>query len=47
MREFTVEELAQAIQTWCEKHGISPANGQTEEEISELTIRSFTSARAV
>lgn len=41
MSEFTVEELAKAVQTWCEKHGISPANGQAAEEISERTIRYY------
>ena len=41
MREFTVEALAQAVQIWCEKHGISPANGQAAEEISERTIRYY------
>jgi DNA-binding transcriptional MerR regulator len=41
MREYTVEELAQAVQTWCGKHGISPANGQASEEISERTIRYY------
>ncbi len=41
MREYTVEELAQAVQTWCGKHGISPANGQAAEELSERTIRYY------
>lgn len=41
MREFTIEELAQAVQTWCEKHGIAPANGQSADEISERTIRYY------
>ena len=41
MREYTVEELAQAVRSWCEKHGIAPANGQASEEISERTIRYY------
>jgi DNA-binding transcriptional MerR regulator len=41
MPEFTVEQLAQAVQSWCQKHGISPANGQAAEEITERTIRYY------
>jgi DNA-binding transcriptional MerR regulator len=41
MSEFTVEELAQAVQAWCVEHGISPANGQAAEELSERTIRYY------
>jgi DNA-binding transcriptional MerR regulator len=41
MREFTVEELAEAVRGWCEKHGIFPANGQAADEISERTIRYY------
>ena len=41
MREYSVEELAEAVQAWCEKHGISPANGQASEAITERTIRYY------
>src|SRR5271156_957283 len=41
MAEFTVEELAQAVRAWCEKHGIYPANGQAAEDISERAIRYY------
>jgi DNA-binding transcriptional MerR regulator len=41
MHEFTVEELAEAVRAWCDKHGIFPANGQAAEEISERTIRYY------
>ena len=41
MSEYSVEQLAQAVQAWCDKHGISPANGQAAEEISERTIRYY------
>jgi DNA-binding transcriptional MerR regulator len=39
--EFTLEELAQAVQSWCENHRIYPANGQAAEEMSERTIRYY------
>jgi DNA-binding transcriptional MerR regulator len=41
MKEYTLEELANVVKVWCEKHGISPANGQAAEEISERTIRYY------
>jgi len=41
MSEFTIEELTQAVRIWCAKHGISPANGQAAEELSERTIRYY------
>jgi|ERR1022692_80898 DNA-binding transcriptional MerR regulator len=39
--EFTLEELADAVQDWCEEHRIFPANGQASDEISERTIRYY------
>ncbi len=39
--EFSLEELADAVRGWCDKHGIVPANGQAAEEISERTIRYY------
>jgi DNA-binding transcriptional MerR regulator len=41
MNEFSLEELAEAVQSWCEKHRVYPANGQSAEEISERTIRYY------
>lgn len=41
MREYNVEQLAEAVQAWCDKHGISPANGQAAEAITERTIRYY------
>jgi DNA-binding transcriptional MerR regulator len=41
MNEFSLEELAQAVQSWCEKYRVYPANGQSAEEISERTIRYY------
>jgi len=41
MHEFTLEELAEAVRGWCEKHAVFPANGQAAEEISERTIRYY------
>lgn len=39
--EFSLEGLAQAVQAWCNKHEVFPANGQASEEISERTIRYY------
>jgi DNA-binding transcriptional MerR regulator len=41
MNEFSLEELAAAVQSWCEKYRVYPANGQSAEEISERTIRYY------
>ncbi len=40
-REFTLEELARAVQEWCEEHHVVPANGQAAEQISERNIRYY------
>lgn len=39
--EFTLEELAGAVQDWCEEHQILPANGQAAEQITERNIRYY------
>jgi len=39
--EFTLEELARAVQVWCEEHRAYPANGQAAEAITERTIRYY------
>jgi DNA-binding transcriptional MerR regulator len=39
--EFTLEELAQAVQDWCEEHRVLPANGQAAEQITERNIRYY------
>jgi DNA-binding transcriptional MerR regulator len=39
--EFTLEELAQSVQQWCDEHKIIPANGQAAEEITERNIRYY------
>ncbi len=41
MKQYTLEELAQIVQSWCKRHGIAPANGQASEEISERAIRYY------
>ena len=40
-KEFSLEELAGAVQRWCDKHHVSPANGQAAEEITERNIRYY------
>jgi DNA-binding transcriptional MerR regulator len=39
--EFTLEELAEAVQEWCEEHNVLPANGQAAEQITERNIRYY------
>lgn len=39
--EFSVDELAKAVQDWCEEHKIVPANGQAAEAITERNIRYY------
>ncbi len=39
--EYSLEELAQNVQDWCESHGAQPANGQVAEAVSERTIRYY------
>jgi DNA-binding transcriptional MerR regulator len=39
--EYTLEELAAAVQSWCDEHHIAPANGQASEELTERTIRYY------
>ncbi len=40
-RDFTLDELARAVQDWCEEHHVFPANGQAAEQISERNIRYY------
>ena len=40
-REFTLEELARAVQDWCKRHQVFPVNGQAAEEITERNIRYY------
>lgn len=39
--EFSLGELAAAVQEWCEKHRVLPANGQAAEAVTERTIRYY------
>ena len=36
-----MEELARAVQDWCEEHQVIPANGQAADEITERNIRYY------
>ena len=40
-KEFSLEELARAVQDWCAEHKVFPANGQAAEEITERNIRYY------
>ena len=37
----SIEELADAVNRWCVEHGITPANGQTGDRITERNIRYY------
>jgi DNA-binding transcriptional MerR regulator len=39
--EYSLEELAEAVRSWCDKHNVVPANGQAADEITERTIRYY------
>jgi DNA-binding transcriptional MerR regulator len=39
--EYSLEELAQSVQQWCEEHALQPANGQVAEAVTERTIRYY------
>ncbi len=39
--EFTLEQLARAVQDWCKQHRVFPVNGQAAEEITERNIRYY------
>jgi DNA-binding transcriptional MerR regulator len=38
---YSLEELAQQVQQWCDEHKVQPANGQVAEAVSERTIRYY------
>jgi DNA-binding transcriptional MerR regulator len=38
---FTLSELAAAVNTWSDKHGVVPANGQAAGQLSERSIRFY------
>lgn len=39
--EYSLEELAVAVQKWCQEHRVLPLNGQAAEQISERNIRYY------
>ena len=40
---FSVEGLADAVNGWCDDHGITPASGQAGERLSERNVRYYRS----
>ena len=38
---ITLEVLSERINTWCEEHGVAPANGQAGLVVSERNIRYY------
>ncbi len=39
--EYSLEELAETVRDWAERHQVYPANGQAAEAITERTIRYY------
>ena len=40
-KSYSLEELADSVQVWCEEHRVLPANGQSADTITERTIRYY------
>ncbi len=40
-KAYSLEELADSVQAWCEENRVLPANGQAGETITERTIRYY------
>jgi DNA-binding transcriptional MerR regulator len=38
---MSADELAEAVNDWCDEHGISPANGQTGERMTVRNVRYY------
>jgi DNA-binding transcriptional MerR regulator len=38
---YTVEELAEAVNDWCARHGIAPASGQAGERMTTRNVRYY------
>ena len=38
---FSADELAEAVNDWCDEHGVSPASGQAGEQMTVRNIRYY------
>jgi DNA-binding transcriptional MerR regulator len=38
---LTLPELVGAVNAWCDEHGVSPANGQSADRLSERNVRFY------
>jgi DNA-binding transcriptional MerR regulator len=38
---YSLEELVVAVNAWCETHNLTPANGQSAEQLSARTLRYY------
>ena len=38
---YTIEQLAEAVNEWCDKHEIAPASGQAGERMTERNVRYY------
>ena len=38
---LNVEQLAEAVNQWCDEHGVAPASGQTGERMTERNVRYY------
>lgn len=40
-QQRSISELVQAVNEWCEEHGVSPVSGQAAERITERNVRFY------
>ncbi len=38
---LTLPELVDAVNAWCDEHGVTPANGQAADRLSERNVRFY------
>src|SRR5215469_2422636 len=43
MNRWTIQELAETVNTWCRDRALQPANGQTASELSARTLHYYRS----
>jgi len=43
-KRWTIQELAEMVNTWCRDRGVKPANGQTANELSVRTLHYYRSS---
>jgi DNA-binding transcriptional MerR regulator len=44
IKRWTIQELAERVNDWCEERGVRPANGQAASDLSARTLRFYRSS---